>query len=238
MIKEYFLKTLHHWKILLKDRAYLWSLFGGILVLTLAVFLDRFASLHHDKYVYTSVGDLILNVLPTYNLEFLFFQGIYSIIWMIVLYSVFFEPETLPFGMKTIGLLIILRAGFIVLTYLGPPIGFYFGSEGVGFDSPLKGLFFTNDLFFSGHTALPFLAYLLFRKNLWFRVIMLIGSLIMGVTVLLMHVHYSIDVFSAFFISYGVYTFSNMIFNQLNVRFKKILEKYGWKRFKEQLLNK
>ena len=67
---------------------------------------------------------------------------------------------------------------------------------------------------------------------------MLIGSLIMGVTVLLMHVHYSIDVFSAFFISYGVYTFSNMIFNQLNVRFKKILEKYGWKRFKEQLLNK
>ena len=122
MIKEYFLKTLHHWKILLKDRAYLWSLFGGILVLTLAVFLDRFASLHHDKYVYTSVGDLILNVLPTYNLEFLFFQGIYSIIWMIVLYSVFFEPETLPFGMKTIGLLIILRAGFIVLTYLGPPI--------------------------------------------------------------------------------------------------------------------
>jgi len=238
MIKEYFLKTFHHWKILLKDRAYFWSLVVGIVVLAFAVFLDRFASLYHDQYVYTSVGDLILNILPTYNLEFLFFQGIYAVIWMIVLYSVFFEPETVPFGFKTIGLLIIVRAGFIVLTYLGPPIGFYFAENGIGFDSPLKGLFFTNDLFFSGHTALPFLAYLLFRKHIWFRAIMLVSSFIMGVTVLLMHVHYSIDVFSAFFITYGVYTLSNMLFNQLNVRFKRILELHGWHKFKKKLFYK
>lgn len=235
MVKEYFLKTLHHWKVLLKDRAYVLSLLVGILVLILSVFLDRYASLYHDLHVYTSVGDLILNSLPTYNLEFLFFQGIYTIILLIAFYSVFFEPEMVPFGLKTFGLLIIVRAGFIVLTYLGPPQGFYFGDVGVGFNSPLRGLFFTNDLFFSGHTALPFLAYLLFRKNMWFRVIMLISAFTMAATVLLMHVHYSIDVFSAFFITHGIYTFSNIVFNQLNLRFKNRIELYGWKSFQKRL---
>ncbi|MFA6917502.1 MAG: phosphatase PAP2-related protein [Candidatus Gracilibacteria bacterium] len=235
MIKEYFLKTLHHWKILLKDKAYVWSLIVGVLVLCLAVFTDRYASLYHDQHVYSSVGDLILNNIPTYNLEFLFFQGIYAIILMIAFYSVFFEPEMVPFGLKTFGLLIIVRAGFIILTYLGPPQGFYFGDGVIGADSPLKGLFFTNDLFFSGHTALPFLAYLLFKKNWWFRVIMLIGAFGMGIVVLLMHIHYSIDVFSAFFITYGIYALSNNIFNKLNLRFQQRIELYGWKSLRDRI---
>lgn len=235
MVKEYFLKTYHHWKVLLQDRAYLWSLFFGVFVLGIAVLIDRSVSTYHDQYVYTSVGDLILNNLPTYNLEFLFFWGLYAIIAAIALYSFFVEPEKVPFGLKTFGLLIIVRACFIVLTYLGPPQGFYFADGEVGANSLLKGMFFTNDLFFSGHTSLPFLAYLLFKKEQWFNWLMLFGSFVMGTTVLLMHIHYSIDVFAAFFITYGIYAFSNKIFNQLNERFKMRLEIYGWKSLQKRL---
>jgi hypothetical protein len=37
---------------------------------------------------------------------------------------------------------------------------------------------------------------------------MLVSSIILAITVLLMHVHYSIDVLSAYFITYGVYKLS------------------------------
>ena len=235
MIKDYFLKTMHHWKVLLRDKAFLWSLAIGIFVLGSSILLDQAASAYHDRHFYTSVGDLILNNIPTYNLEFLFFWGLYAIIVAIVLYGFFVEPEMVPFGLKTFGLLVIVRAGFIVLTYLGPPIGFYFENSEVGANSLLKGMFFTNDLFFSGHTSLPFLAYLLFKKKNWFRVAMIGGSLTMAATVLLMHIHYSIDVFAAFFITYGVYAFSNKIFNQLNLRFKNRIELYGWKSLQKRL---
>lgn len=235
MVKEYFLKTLHHWKVLLQDRAFLWSLIFGIFILGSSILIDQSVSTYHDKHLYTSVGDLILNNIPTYNLEFLFFWGLYAIIVAIILYGAFIEPEMVPFGLKTFGILIIVRAGFIVLTYIGPPQGFYFADGEVGANSLLKGMFFTNDLFFSGHTSLPFLAYLVYRKRIWFRILMMIGALTMGVTVLLMHIHYSIDVFAAFFITHGIYAFSNKIFNQLNLRFKNILELHGWKSLQKRL---
>jgi hypothetical protein len=39
-------------------------------------------------------------------------------------------------------------------------------------------------------------------------------SIILASTVLLMHVHYSIDVAAAYFITYGVYVLGNKMFKQ------------------------
>lgn len=227
MVKEYFLKTLHHWKILFKDRAFVWSFVFGVVVLISSIVVVSFVSAYHDNRVYPSLGDLILNEIPTYNLEFLFFWGIYAINLAIVLYMFFVEPEMAPFAMKTFGLLLFIRSGFLVLTFMGPPQGFYF-QNGFQFGNILKDMFFINDLFFSGHTATPFLGFLIFRKKWWFRWFMLLSSLVMGVTVMVMHVHYSIDVFSAFFITYSIYALSNHIFNKLNLRFKERIRLYGW----------
>ena len=52
---------------------------------------------------------------------------------------------------------------------------------------------------------------------------------------LLMHVHYSIDVFAAFFIAYGVYAFSDKVFNNLNIRFNRKIRVHGWKALQEKL---
>jgi membrane-associated phospholipid phosphatase len=185
---------------------------------------------------YVSVGDLILDKLPTYNLSLLFDFGIFWMPILVFVYAVFAEPEVAPFALKTYGLLYLVRVCFMVLTHVGPPVGFFYQDLFVSGSDPLKVLTFRNDLFFSGHTAIPFLAYFLFKKYRIGRIIMLLMSLLMGLTVLLMHVHYSIDVFAAFFITYGVYSLSNEIFNKLNVRFKRILDLHGWASFQKKML--
>lgn len=233
MISEYFAKFVHHWKVLLKDRTYVWSLFAGVLVFFASYFINDWASIYKDSAEYAAVGDLILDRIPTYNLEFIFVFGLYFLVTMIFLYTVFIRSEKLPFVMKTYGILIIVRACFILMTQVGPPVGYFYDGV-VAFDGLFSEWMYKNDLFFSGHTAIPFLAFLLFNDTK-FRWFFFTGSIVMGVTVLLMHVHYSIDVFAAFFITHGIYAFSDAIFNKLNLRFKRRIKLYGWDAFRKRL---
>jgi len=235
MVKEYFHKTWHHWKILLKDPAYIASLLGGMMMFALSIFVTLIMAAFNDKVQYLAVGDLLLDMLPTYNLTLFFEFGIYLLPVLIFVYAIFFEPERLPFALKTYGILYLFRACFMVLTHIGPPVGFFYGDVLISNDDPFRTLVFRNDLFFSGHTAVPFLAYFIFRKYKIFRALMIATTILMAVTVLLMHVHYSVDVFAALFITYGIYALSNTIFNQLNLRFKKIIDLQGWASFQKKL---
>ena len=74
---------------------------------------------------------------------------------------------------------------------------------------------FKNALFFSGHTAVPFLGFLLFRKEK-IGIFFLIATIVMALTVLFMHVHYSIDVFAALFITWGSYGIGEWLFRKIN----------------------
>ena len=71
-----------------------------------------------------------------------------------------------------------------------------------------------NDLFFSGHVGLPFLVALIFWRYTYLRYYFLLFALIASVTVLLGHLHYSIDVFSAFFITYGIFEIAKRFFKK------------------------
>lgn len=222
MIKKAFSVFGRRWGALLKDPSYRISLFAGLVFLVGAYIVSILASSYHDSWVFVSVGDIILDNIPTYDMEVFFSEVMYGLVLLTFLYPVIFRPEIAPFAMKTFAMLTLLRSGFILLTNIGPPTDFYFNGIEMG-TGLLSDPVFRNDLFFSGHTAYPFLAFLIYRKSIvaW---ILLFGSFLMAVTVLLMHVHYSIDVFSAFFIAYGVYNISDMVFNKLNLRFKNILK--------------
>jgi membrane-associated phospholipid phosphatase len=76
-------------------------------------------------------------------------------------------------------------------------------------------MFFTgHDLFFSGHVGLTFLMALLLWDTPKLRYIYLAISAVFAVVVLLGHLHYSIDVLGAYFITYSVYMLSMRIFKK------------------------
>jgi hypothetical protein len=69
-----------------------------------------------------------------------------------------------------------------------------------------------DDLFFSGHTGFPYLMALIFWNTKPLRWLFLAASIFFGGAVLLGHLHYSIDVFSAFFITYGIFNIAIRLF--------------------------
>jgi hypothetical protein len=152
---------------------------------------------------YNPVNDELLNMLPDINLDIIASQYIFVIVLLFLGYTIFFKLEKLPFYIKTITLL--YTAKFIILptTNLTYPAGAIHES----FDT------IYNDLFFSGHTAFPVLLYFITKddaKSLrWF---FLFSAFVEGITVLLMNLHYTIDVYAAPFFAYGVYHIAKNIF--------------------------
>jgi hypothetical protein len=120
--------------------------------------------------------------------------------------------------LKSISLFVIIRSIFISLTHLGPY------PDRIVTDVMQSGLiyfFFSyddflwstgGDLFFSAHTGLPFLIALIFWDIRRMRIFCIISAIFFGIIVLLGHLHYSIDVLAAFFITYGIFHISKKVF--------------------------
>ena len=121
------------------------------------------------------------------------------------------KPRHILFTMKAVALFIATRSLFVSLTHVGiypdhivPGLGF--------FDGIYLYLNFQTGLFFSGHTGLPFLMALIFWNIPRARFLFISLSFISGIAVLLAHVHYSIDVFAAPFIAYGIFKIARKLF--------------------------
>ena len=151
--------------------------------------------------------DLILDHIGPYNLSILYVGLSTIVIALVFLYPLISKPREFPYVLVMFSLFLIVRSGFIIFTHLRTPTGAII----VAFPGILRFFNFSNDLFFSGHTGLPFLGFLIFKNHKKISYFMLVSSIIMGIIVLLMHVHYSIDVLSAFFITYGVYKIGNYL---------------------------
>lgn len=148
--------------------------------------------------------DLLWRWLPVWDTHTAFIWGFAAFLAWLFAAGLLFERRRCAYIAWSYALLTALRSFFIVLTPLSlPPDA-----------APLQGdalyawighyLTFRYDLFFSAHTALPFLAFLVFRRPL-VRLSFLAFSLGLALTVLLGRLHYSIDVFAAFFITYALH---------------------------------
>jgi len=180
----------------------------SLLFLLIALFLDYQAGIYVTNTQGVVVPDLILDHTPTLDLDFLYIYFNILIIFLLFIYPLFFKIHEFHKVISQVSLLVVIRAAFTCLTHLQAPLtAFKFQIP-----SLISFISFENDLFFSGHTAIPFLGFLIFKNKI--RYFFLGASIIMGLTVLLMHVHYSIDVFSAFFITYGSFKIGNWFFNK------------------------
>lgn len=198
-----------------EKRIYVQALAEGLTFFIFAVFLTHYSSLYAKIKASNHVDDLILSNTPVMNFEVLFVHGAIGLtLFMLVLCFKYYKGA--PYLLKVIALFISVRALFVMLTHIAP------FPEQLEVESNLLNFITSgNDLFFSGHTGLPFLIALVFWKHVNLRRIFLFSSIVFGVIVLLSHLHYSIDVFAAFFITHSIYTISKKLFKNDYEQFDK-----------------
>jgi len=189
------------------------SLYEGIALLAIAIIIQVFAGQYSSRVSLgaNSVHDILLDNLPVINLDFMIVGGAIAL-WVLAWWLLITKPRYLIFGIKAIALFIISRAFFFSLTHVGAPArGIPPGPDNLGWGF-YKLLTFQGNYFYSGHTGFPFLMALIFWDDDVWRPFFLVMSVLFGASVLLAHVHYSIDVFAAPFIVYGVYNITKHFF--------------------------
>lgn len=190
------------------NKKFLIAFATSLLFLAVALVINFYAGTYATKSASNSVTDIILSNTRAYDLDGFFIYGTMFFICFIF-FILLLHPHKAPFTIKSIALFVIIRSLFITLTHLGP-----FPSQ-IAINSDFLSKFsFGADLFFSGHTGLPFLLALIFWREPLLRYIFLTFSLMFAIVVLLAHLHYSIDVLSAFFITYSIFHITLYMFKK------------------------
>ena len=197
------------WRPYLDNREYIVSVGLSFLFLAGSAFINFFASIYATDRISNPVADIVLSNIPVYDVDGIFIYGPLVLIAVIV-WLCLSQPKYLPFICKSLALFIVIRSGFVSLTHIAP-----FPTR-IGISPSNIVSFFTsgNDLFFSGHTGIPFLMALIFWRDPFWRYFFIILSVFFGIIVLMGHLHYSIDVASAFFITYSVFHIAARIFSR------------------------
>jgi membrane-associated phospholipid phosphatase len=148
--------------------------------------------------------DFVLERLPAMDVSVPTFVVIWSVV-LLVFYRMFQNPRLFLVIAYGFILMCILRILTISMLPLNPPPGL------ITLKDPIaniayggKGIFITKDLFYSGHTGNMFLFFLCLQAK-WDKIIALTASFVVGILVLVQHIHYSIDVFAAFIFTYFIY---------------------------------
>ncbi len=169
-------------------------------MLAIGVTLTVFAGFYATEKASNNVTDIILSNIPSFDVDGLFVYGTFFAI-AFATFVVLRYPRYIPFVLSTVGMFYLIRSGFLVMTHIAP----YPTVTSSDFGTTITKFFFGADLFFSGHTGAPFLLALIFWRERIYRVVFLILSVFFAVVVLIGHLHYTIDVASAFFITYTIY---------------------------------
>ncbi len=186
------------------------SLVVSVLLIIAGIVVSYFSIIYATGSASNSVTDIILSNIRVFDVDGFFIYGP-LVFWFIILIYLLSEPRKIPFTFKTIALFLFIRSIFVSLTHIGP-FPEHVQTSITGVFSILVGE--GKDLFFSSHTGLPFLMALVFWNDKHMRYFSLISSFFFGAVVLLAHLHYSIDVFAAFFITYSIFHIALKFFQE------------------------
>lgn len=184
------------------------AVFASALLFMCATVVSFYAITYATERASAPVTDIVLSNTPAFDVD-----GIFALATLLMItYSALVllaHPRRIPFALNTLALFYLIRSGFITLTHIGPfPAVQPDGSWGTF----LNHFLFSSDLFFSGHVGMPFLFALLFWRTPVLRAVFLAWSVLMAGIVLLGHLHYSIDVAAAYFITYTIFRIAERAF--------------------------
>lgn len=156
------------------------------------------------------LNDYIINALPAYDVSVPTFLIIWSM-FLLFLYRAIYNPQILLLFLWGFIFLSLSRIISIYLVPLNPP------EQIIALRDPITNIFYgknhsfiTKDLFYSGHTSTQFLMFLCFQKKTD-KTLAILSTIIVAILVLIQHVHYSIDVIAAPFLTYLVYLLSKLV---------------------------
>lgn len=197
------------YRLFAADRVFVRSVVFSLLMLLAGMTASFYAVLYVNESVSNPVTDIILSNTRAYDVDGLYIYGPLVFLAIITLYLLYY-PKKIPFTFESIGLFLLIRSVFISLTHIAPfPVHTQISLTGTGiFTTLMTG----NDLFFSSHTGIPFLLALVFWDVKWIRYLSIAASILFGAVVLMAHLHYSIDVAAAFFITYSIYILATKFF--------------------------
>lgn len=203
---EYLMALGLKYRVLARNRPFALSVLESAALFAVAVVVNHFAATYATNVASSVVTDAILDSVRVRDVT-AFYLYVPMVASAFIAFLCAIEPKRIPFLLKSVSLFILIRAVFISLTHLGiPPIGQAFP------DRISAEINFGGDLFFSGHTGMPFLMALLFWRHRMLRALFFALSLTLGAAMLVGHLHYSIDVLSAFFITYAIFHIARRIF--------------------------
>jgi hypothetical protein len=204
---------MHAYKHHFSDKSFLISFLSGLVLLGISLITQFFISGYVNSLPNAPVADLILSNIRVYDVSGIFVYGSVLLLFVGVFIGLS-RPNYLPFVMKSVALFTLIRSLFVILTHISA-FPTHIVIDSVFFNREVfNGIFTGNDLFFSGHTGLPFLLAMIFWDNKKLRFLFLGFSFLFAVVVLLGHIHYSIDVLSAFFITFSIFHICKYIFKE------------------------
>jgi hypothetical protein len=195
------------WQVAWKISSFRWKLWSGLVILagifTALPFFFQFIETRNGYFF----SDIFLQWLPAFNVS----VPVFFLIWsccLILIIRIFKDPMILLVTLWAYNGVTLLRMASIALISLNPPAGL------IPLADPITNQFYgahyiTHDLFFSGHTTTVFLIFLCLKKKTD-RLYALLASVILGILLLIQHVHYTVDVLAAPVFTYAVFRLALM----------------------------
>jgi hypothetical protein len=159
------------------------------------------------------LNDWLLNRLEPHDVSTVIFIFVWAITLLLITRMIQ-QPNLFIIMLWAYVLLSIMRIATISLLALNAPKGLLVLVD------PLSNIFYgdtfiTKDLFYSGHTSTAFLMFLCLKKKSD-KIFALIASIIIGMLLLVQHVHYTIDVLAAPLFALLSYFFSKKIIHDFS----------------------
>ena len=184
-----------NWKTYWLSKNHRWIFALSLVVLTIVLF----SFLHYLTYNEDRKGlvfdDPFLRLFAPFNLSPVIFILTYSIA-LIGIIAALQKPELFLKLVQAYTILILLRMLSLFLVALEPPIAIIPLQDVLLQSTFYSGRQNLKDLFFSGHVSILFvLAIILANSKL--KWLFVFGAIVVGILLMLQHVHFSIDVFAA-----------------------------------------